>query len=156
MKKSVFFVSLLLILFVSCPVPSPDPEPSLDPQPTSVTEAEASKEAFVLFRNDGQFAVDLYSDALRMHYIASISSGGTYTMQAAPSVGGSVWYLVHHVDVGVDIPWYNNESYTAANPVAGTTVTVPITDPASMQHTSCWIVLENNNLLQKIILRLLF
>ena len=96
-------------------------------------------------RNSSQFKIAVYSDADRNSKICDLASNETYNVDDKPSVGGTVYYITYLVDVGVEIPWSDTDSYIVANPNTGETVEAPISDPKSMATSDCFVVVENDS-----------
>ena len=149
-KKKLFLFLFPLFLFTACP----DPEPS-KPAPDTVTtktDEENSKsdenntteqKTLVTLQNNSQFKVNVYSDSSRLSLLCTLDRNETENFEDSESIAGSVYYITYLVDVGVEISWFNNDSYIIVKPEKGKTKEAPILDPQTMKVSDCFVIIEN-------------
>lgn len=105
------------------------------------------KVSSVVLHNDSIFTTTIFKDSLREIEICSLKAGEskTVTPDSVSAKGEVVYYVTYYVDVGIEVPWYSNESYIVAVPKKDETVTSKILTPSSMSTVNCYILLENNS-----------
>ena len=168
MKRLGILLLLPLFLFIGCPDTSSIDTPENVNQKDDDKQTESTKtpsdsekeqtdseqnKAYVSLQNDSQFRVEVYTDSLRENKLCSLNQTESYKTEAEVSVAGAVYYLTYFVNVGVEIPWYNTNSYIVASPKTGETVAVSATDPQSMKQNACFMVVENQSAYNLIIKR---
>lgn len=140
--KRVFLVFCLFISFILTGcfiINNPEQNPESGETPSEQTTN-------VKIFNNSHFDIDLYSEPEREigFYLGTVKKNESITIPAKENVAGSVYYVIFHIDIGIDLPWYNNDSYILASPVNNKTVEVKVSDPSKMNTVDAFIVLENN------------
>ena len=79
------------------------------------TEEELSS---VVLQNDSIFTTKVFDDSLRENQVCVLRAGESKTISPnSISVNGeSIFYITYYVDLGIEIPWYANESYIVTIP----------------------------------------
>lgn len=155
MKRLLFLLFLPVFLFVSC---DNDPDINSTPNPIDDTlkndneddepqdsekKDDTEQKTLVTLQNNSQFKVNVYSDSSRLSLLCTLDRNETEDFEDSESIAGSVYYITYLVDVGVEIPWDNAESYILANPKKNESVSVPIENPKSMKISDCFVIIEN-------------
>ena len=84
-----------------------------DPEKNTEGSTEPSEEiATVKILNNSQFDIDLYSEPERdiTSFLGTVKKNDSLIISDKESVSGAVYYVVYHIDIGIDLPWYNNDS----------------------------------------------
>ena len=140
--KRVFLVFCLFISFIltGCFFIN---EPEKNPEGGNEPSEETTN---VKILNNSQFDIDLYSEPERdsCFYLGTVKKNESITIPAKETVAGSVYYVIYHIDICIDIPWYNIDSYILASPQKDKTVEVKVYNPSQMYTSDAFIILENN------------
>ncbi|MBR1715676.1 MAG: hypothetical protein IJ717_12130 [Treponema sp.] len=152
MKKIGLLFLLPTFFFFSCSDDDRSEDRQLDDNQQSYTEEKSGgdvdgKETLVALKNKSQFKVEVYSNPERdsSSLVCSIECGSEKKVEDKENLAGSVYYLSYIVDVGVEIPWSDTDSYIVATPKTGETVEASISDPKSMATSDCFVVVENDS-----------
>ena len=118
-------------------------EPEKNPEGGNEPSEETTN---VTILNNSQFDIDLYSEPERDigFYLGTVKKNESITIPAKETVAGAVYYVIYHIDICIDIPWYNIDSYILASPQKGKTVEVKVYNPSQMYTSDAFIILENN------------
>lgn len=146
MKKYPFLIFLTMLLLTSCifHTGGKSKEPSGNTTDDTKTDETVSS---VILHNDSIFTTKIFKDSLREIEICTLKAGESKTVSpdSVSAQGEVVYYVTYYVDVGIEVPWYSNESFIIAVPKKNETVTSKILTPSSMSTNNCYILLENNS-----------
>lgn len=146
MKKYPFLIFLTMLLLTSCifHTGGKSKEPSGNTSDDTKTDKTVSS---VVLHNDSIFTTKIFKDSLREIEICTLKAGESKTVSpdSVSAKGEVVYYVTYYVDVGIEVPWYSNESFIIAVPKNNETVTSKILTPSSMSTNNCYILLENNS-----------
>lgn len=143
--KRIFFAICIFLSFVSVSCINIQ-DNNTSKQGGDNTPSKDEDKTSVRIVNNSQFNIDFYSEPDREigFYLGTIEKGLSKDIPAKETVGGSVYYITYHIDLGVDVPWYNNDSYIVASPEKNKTIETSISDPKKMDTYDAFVILENN------------
>ncbi len=146
MKNFSFLIFLTLFFFTSCIIDTGGKGKKQREENTDDNQTEEELSSVVL-QNDSIFTTKIFDDSLRENQVCILKSGESKTISTnSISVSGeSVFYITYYVDLGIDIPWYANESYIVTVPKKEDPETYKIKTPLSMSTKNCYILLENRS-----------
>ncbi|MDR2246969.1 MAG: InlB B-repeat-containing protein [Treponema sp.] len=85
-----------VVFFTGCPMGGDDTYES------AIPGSEDGK-TYILFKNTGPYAVDVYSDSGRGSKVAAIPAGGESQLEWTPSPDGYAFYLSYQIPIGDDV-----------------------------------------------------
>ena len=146
MKKYIVFALIVLFLFVSCNGNlSDDYEDNKgqtaqnNNEATNSNESNSDNKNIVILSNESAFKVKVYSDSFRNEEVCTLESRENKELKSTDTE--TVYYITYFVDVGMEVPWYDTNSFC----VAKTNETTSISTPLSMTTKNCYCVIENNS-----------
>lgn len=102
-----------------------------------------TQDGYVTLTNETPQNLEVYDDSLRNTLLATIPAGKSERIRANLAVGAEkVFYLIYHVDIGLDVPFYDGRSYIIFTSDGASAKSVSY--PPSMDASSAYIALENN------------
>ncbi len=122
-------------LFFSC---------STDIKPASSENSEdkdSSPKNYVTIKNTTGGTLDVFDDSLRHTLLGDIAAGESESFSFSGEE--KVFYLTYHVDIGLDVPFYDNSSYIIFT--SDGTAEKSVSLPTSMDVNPAYLVLENNS-----------
>ena len=99
----------------------------------------------VILKNNSNFLVNVFTDSLRENQLCSIKAGEDFTVETFALKQELVFYITYIVDVGLEIPWFSNDSFIVAVPKSDSMVEAIIKSPASMPVKNCFVIIENTS-----------
>lgn len=105
--------------------------------------ADSSK-SYITLTNSTSSNLEVYDDSLRNTLLATVAPGESKKVEAGFGGGitEKVLYLTYHVDVGTDVPFYDNSSYAIFT--SDGTKEKKVTYPEKMDIKDAYIILENS------------
>lgn len=101
-------------------------------------------ESYITLTNSTASILEVYDDSLRNTLLAKIASGESENLSVDFSNNSEkIFYLTYHINVGLDVPFYDNSSYVIFT--SDGTTEKSVSYPSSMNVKSAYIVLENNS-----------
>lgn len=147
MKKIYFIFNLSLIFFLAGCFIFPGSSDKSNEENNNPDSVDVEKEnTIVRILNNSHFDIDLYSEPERdiSYYLGSVKKNESLSLPANESVAGTVYYIIYHIDIGIDLPWYNKDSFVLVSPEKNKTVDVKVSDPEKMETFDSFVLLENN------------
>ena len=147
MKKFSFLIFLTMFTLTSCIINTGGKSNKQNKNNTDDNQTEEELSSVVL-QNDSIFTTKVFDDSLRENQVCVLRAGESKTISPnSISVNGeSIFYITYYVDLGIEIPWYANESYIVTIPKKEIPETYKIKTPLSMSTKNCYILLENSSL----------
>ncbi len=146
MRRVSFCLFVLSFLFTSCIFISKSKEAEKENQSQEQNEIEnSSNNTFVNIINDSDFTICLYSDPTRTHPEGAVSRSENIKLSCKPSTTGTVFYITYYIDIGVPIPWYDNNCFIVTTPKLNETVSANVKNPSTIKTDNAFILLENDS-----------
>ncbi len=146
MRKVSFCLFVLSFLFTSCIFGPNSKEPENKDQNQGQNETNDSlNNTFVNITNDSDFSICLFSDPSRTHQEGALSRGENIKLSCKPSTTGTVFYITYYIDIGVPIPWYDNNCFIVTTPKLNETVSANVKNPSTIKTDNAFILLENDS-----------
>jgi hypothetical protein len=98
---------------------------------------------YVTIKNKTGGTLEVFEDSTRYTLLGKIAAGEDGKFETSFSGGEQVFYLSYHVDIGLDVPFYDNSSYIVFTSDGDAEKSVSL--PSSMDISSAYLVLENNS-----------
>ena len=111
-KKYVLLLFLIIFTLVSCNNGSVDSSNNSESEKTDDIENDFISS--VILKNDSDFTVAVFNDSLRENKIGSIKAGETLVVKSGSENAEYVYYITYNIDVGIEIPWFSNDSFVIA------------------------------------------
>lgn len=145
MKRLYLILIVLSVFFTSCVFINNNSNNSGKKDDDKDNPEEKKEETSIKILNNSQFDIDLYSEPDREigYFLGKVEKNSSLVLPAKESVAGTVYYLIYHIDIGVDLPWYNKESYIVASPEKNRIIETSLSDPKKMDTFDAFIMLEN-------------
>lgn len=140
-KKYVLLIFLIIFTLVSCNNGSVDSSNNSESEKTDDIENDFISS--VILKNDSDFTVAVFNDSLRENKIGSIKAGETLVVKSGSENAEYVYYITYNIDVGIEIPWFSNDSFVIATKGSDGKITARINTPSSMVTKNCYVILEN-------------
>lgn len=109
------------------------------------TDDDSSNDSLVTIINNSDFTVNLYSNPARTNLKGTILSGDASNISFKPSFEETVFYITYRINIGVEIPWDDNDSYIVVTTENDKPLSANIENPASIKTKDAFILLENNS-----------
>ena len=140
-KKYALLIFLVIFTLVSCNNGSVNSSNNSNSEKTD--DIENNFISSVILKNDSDFTVAVFNDSLRENEIGSIKAGETLFVESVSENEEAVYYITYYVDVGIDIPWFSNDSFVIATKASDGKISARINNPPSMTTKNCYVILEN-------------
>lgn len=104
-----------------------------------------SSKSYVTLINSTSSNLEVYDDSLRNTLLATVAPGKSGKVEAdfGGGITEKVLYLTYHVDVGTDVPFYDNGSYAIFT--SDGTKEKSVSYPEKMDIKDAYIILENSS-----------
>ena len=146
MKKYIVFALPVLLLFASCNGnPSDDYEDNKGQTVQNTNEATKTNESnndnknIITLSNKSAFKVKVYIDSFRNEEVCTLEKGENKELNVKDAE--TVYYITYFVDVGMEVPWYDTNSFCVAKANENASISTPV----SMTTKNCYIAIENKS-----------